>query len=166
LNTPIGAILPQNKNENKFYPFQQPIANQMFTLFSVSITFRLYWYNFSQGAKMHKLVILIETTANQEEFEKNWPVFLEVAERMPGLRREVTSHVEHVLAGELPYNIVHELFFDSMQATQTAMASPEGRSAGKLLQSITDGRLVLFFANHTEDSLENITKFRKTQRDE
>jgi uncharacterized protein (TIGR02118 family) len=115
---------------------------------------------------MHKLVILIETTGNQAEFEKTWPVFLEAAERMPGLRREATSHIEHVLVGDLPYNLVHELFFDTMQATQAAMASLEGRSAGKLLQSLTDGNLVLFFADHNEDALENITNFRKSRQDE
>lgn len=115
---------------------------------------------------MHKLVILIETSGNQAEFEKIWPVFLEAAERMPGLRREATSHIEHVLLGDLPYNIVHELFFDSMQATQAAMASPEGRSAGKLLQSMTDGKLAMFFANHSEDSIENILKFRKPPQNE
>jgi uncharacterized protein (TIGR02118 family) len=116
--------------------------------------------------KMHKLVILIETAGNQAEFEKTWPVFLAAAERMPGLRREASSHIEHVLVGDLPYNLVHELFFDSMQDTQAAMASPEGRSAGKLLQAMTDGKLAMFFADHREDSLENIQKSRKPRQDE
>jgi uncharacterized protein (TIGR02118 family) len=115
---------------------------------------------------MHKLVILIETTGNQDEFERTWPVFLEAAERMPGLQKEATSHIEHILVGDLPYNLIHEMYFENMQATQAAMASPEGRSAGKLLQSLTDGRLVLFFADHNEDSLENFANFRKTRTDE
>jgi uncharacterized protein (TIGR02118 family) len=115
---------------------------------------------------MHKLVILIETSGNQAEFEQSWPVFLAAAERMPGLRREATSHIEHVLFGDIPYNFAHELFFDSMKDTQAAMASPEGRAAGKLLQSMTDGRLAMFFADHREDSLENINKTRKPRQDE
>jgi hypothetical protein len=54
--------------------------------------------------------------------------------------------------------MIHELYFDSLDAAQRAMASPHGRSAGQLLQKMTLGRMVLFFADHKEDELENIHK--------
>ena len=48
---------------------------------------------------MHKLVILIESTADPA-FDQNWPQFLHHAERIPGLKREATSRVTQVLFGE------------------------------------------------------------------
>jgi hypothetical protein len=41
-----------------------------------------------------------------------------------------------------------------------AMASPQGRAAGKLLQAMTRGQLTLYLADHKEDDLENILKFK------
>ena len=37
---------------------------------------------------MHKLVILIEEMANQEQFDQMWPEFLHLSESMPGLIKE------------------------------------------------------------------------------
>jgi hypothetical protein len=79
---------------------------------------------------------------------------------MPGLLREATSHVEYVLYGDYQPALLHELFFDSLEAVQRAMSSPEGRAAGEILQRMSSGRLTLFLADHKEDDLENIRKFR------
>jgi hypothetical protein len=40
------------------------------------------------------------------------------------------------------------------------MASVPGRAAGRILQSMTGGRMALFFADHFEDELENIRKYQ------
>jgi uncharacterized protein (TIGR02118 family) len=105
---------------------------------------------------MHKVVILIEPPADSAAFEERWPDFLHQAEAMPGLRREASSRVLHFLFGATPYAQMHELFFDSFQAAQEALASPPGRSAGVILQELTRGRMAIFFAEHHEDSLENL----------
>ena len=115
---------------------------------------------------MHKLVILIEHPPNQDTFEGGWPEFLRLAESMPGLRREASSNVEQILYGNCPYMLIHELYFDSIEFTQAAMASPQGRQAGKHLQAITQGRVTLFFADHKEDDQENLMKYRKPDLDE
>jgi uncharacterized protein (TIGR02118 family) len=109
---------------------------------------------------MHKLVILIEPLENWQDFEDLWPEFLHHAEEMPGLLREATSRVEMFLFGATQYAQMHELFFDSLEEAQRAMASPDGRAAGKLLQQMTRGKMCLFFAEYKEDSLENIRKYR------
>jgi uncharacterized protein (TIGR02118 family) len=109
---------------------------------------------------MHKLVILIEMPDNPVALDESWPQFLHLAESMPGLRRETTSRVATTLYGQADYVLVHELYFNSLQAAQVAMASSEGRDAGRLLQSITAGRVVLFLADHKEDELENIFKYK------
>lgn len=108
---------------------------------------------------MHKLVILIEPLPDWSLFEETWPQFLHHVEAMPGLQREATSRVEVNLFGR-SYTQMHELYFDSLPAAQTALSSAEGRAAGRLLQSMTGGRLVLFLADYKEDDLENIRKFQ------
>ncbi len=107
---------------------------------------------------MHKLVILIESLARENAFDELWPQFLHLAERMPGLLREATCHVEHKLYGDCRPLLVHELYFDSVEAIQAAMSSPEGRAAGELLQRMTGGQMSLLIASHLEDELENIQK--------
>lgn len=108
---------------------------------------------------MYKLVILIERLDDWQAFEENWPEFLHQAERMPGLRSETTGRVERFVFGDIPYAQMHELYFDSLQDLERAMASPQGREAGRLLQQMTAGRLTLFFADHKEDDLKNIRAY-------
>ena len=110
---------------------------------------------------MHKLVILIEPSSEWENHEDQWPDFLHLVEEMPGLRREATSRIEQFLFGEKIYSQMHELFFNALADIELAMASPQGREAGRLLQQMTGGHLTLFFAEHTEDTLDNIRKFRQ-----
>jgi uncharacterized protein (TIGR02118 family) len=109
---------------------------------------------------MHKFVILIEPLDDWQAFEDAWPEFLHLAEAMPGLLREASSQVDNFLIGH-PYAQVHELFFDSLETAQAALASPAGRAAGRLLQQATGGKLTLFFAEYKEDYLANIRKYRE-----
>jgi hypothetical protein len=109
---------------------------------------------------MHKLVILIQPSETWRENEENWPKFLRLVESMPGLRRESTSRVENFLFGAAAYIQSHELFFDTLPEAEIALASPQGKAAGKLLQQMTGGNMVLFLADHKEDNLANIQKYR------
>jgi uncharacterized protein (TIGR02118 family) len=109
---------------------------------------------------MIKLVILIEPIDEQQKFEAGWPQFLHFAEDMPGLLREATSHVDAMLYGNSSYTMMHELFFASLADAQHAMASPAGKAAGRLLQEISGGKLVLFFADYKEDDIENLRRYR------
>jgi uncharacterized protein (TIGR02118 family) len=110
---------------------------------------------------MHKLVILIRDLEDWNAFEAGWPGFLHSAEEMPGLRREAISRVERLLYGDSVYGRMYELFFDSLQDAEQALASPQGQAAGRLLQQLTGGRMVLFFAEHNEDDLENIRRYKQ-----
>jgi len=114
---------------------------------------------------MHKLVILIEPLDDWDSFEEAWPTFLHLVETMPALQREAISRVEGFLFGEIPFAQMHELFFEDLKVAQEAMASEQGRAAGKLLQAMTGGRMTLFFADHKEDDLENIQKFTQQSGD-
>ncbi|HEX9028433.1 MAG TPA: EthD family reductase [Anaerolineales bacterium] len=114
---------------------------------------------------MHKLVILIESSADWNRVEESWPEYLHQAEAMPGLRREATSRVEQFLYGAHSYALTHELFFDSLEAARQAMASPQGKAAGRLLQTMTAGQVILFFADHLEDDLNHIRQYRSVDSD-
>lgn len=102
---------------------------------------------------MYKLVILIEPQDHPADFDSQWPAFLAAAERMPGLRREVTSRVDRVLHGSFQAHLLHELYFDSLTAAGQAMGSPEGQQAGQILQQISGGKVTLLLADHLEDEV-------------
>ncbi|KAA3646615.1 MAG: EthD family reductase [Chloroflexi bacterium] len=114
---------------------------------------------------MYKLIIIIEPQDDWVAFEKGWPDFLAAAEKMPGLRREVTSRVDKLLHGTYHAALMHELFFDDMEAARQAMASDEGQATGQVLQTISGGKLTLLFADHLEDELENIKQFTAAEDD-
>jgi hypothetical protein len=109
---------------------------------------------------MHKLVILISSTHNPQ-FDANWADFLHVAERIPGLRREATSRVNHVLYGQLRCELIHELFFDSYAELEYGLNTPEGQQAGQVLQALSGGEMVLLLAEHNQDELDHIRQFQK-----
>lgn len=113
---------------------------------------------------MYKLVILVPPLDNQAAFDDAWPRFLHLVESMAELRREATSRVDTVLYGAAGVSMTHELFFDSQEAAHRAMASPEGLEAGRLLQAMTAGQVTLFLADHKEDDLSNIRKYKKQAR--
>ncbi len=110
---------------------------------------------------MHKLVILIHASETWQKQEELWPEFLHLIESMPGLRKEAACRVERFLLGDGQIVHMHELFFDSLAEAEKAMASPQGAQAGMLLQRMTGGRMTLFFADHKEDDLANIQKYRQ-----
>ena len=105
---------------------------------------------------MYKLVILVEPQNDPQTFQESWPEFLKRAEQMPGLLRETSSPVNRLLHGHYHVEFIHELFFESQEAAQAAMASPEGQEAGKALQLVTDGGVTLLLAEHLEDEMANI----------
>lgn len=112
---------------------------------------------------MHKLVIMIEEQEDWARFDTQWPAFLRLAEDMPGLLRESTSRVEHHLFGNCAAGQIHELYFDSLAEAEAALASPPGMAAGRLLQQISGGRLTIFIADHKQDEMENIRRFKPPQ---
>ena len=115
---------------------------------------------------MHKLVILIEEMANQEQFDQMWPEFLHLSESMPGLIKEATCRVDSTIYGGYQPYLIHELYFESMDAIQQAMSSTQGQAAGAYLQRMTGGKMSLVIADHKEDDLENIRRYQEASRND
>ena len=112
---------------------------------------------------MHKLIILVESTATPD-FHVFWPRFLHTAENIPGLRREATSRINQVLFGDLQCSMIHELYFDSYASLQAGLASEFGKEAGRLLQEMTGGRVRLLIADHSEDDMDNIRRYKSAEQ--
>lgn len=102
---------------------------------------------------MHKLMILFKRSADSLDMETRWSnEFVKRAEAMPGLRRVSVSRVTGGLSGEVDLHMVHEFYFDDLQALQQGLASPEGQIAGKALMSFASEHVTLCFAEHMEEA--------------
>jgi len=108
---------------------------------------------------MHKLVILLDSSATPHLHDW-WPEFLHLVESIPALQREATVRVSEVLYGHVDYDMAHELYFETLTDLHRGLASPPGREAGRLLQEMTEGRVKIYFAEHSEDSSENLLKYQ------
>ena len=108
---------------------------------------------------MHKLIILIHDDCPAGRLDEHWPRFLRLAEKMPGLLRETTSWVDGVIYGEYGVQKIHELYFESRQALEEAMASPVGEQAGQMLGWITEGRMTLLFAQHQQEEADYLRRY-------
>jgi len=102
---------------------------------------------------MHKLMILFKRSADSLDMETRWSnEFVKRAEAMPGLRRVSVSRVTGGLSGEVDLHMVHEFYFDDLQALQQGLASPEGQIAGKALMSFASEHVTLCFAESMEEA--------------
>ena len=111
---------------------------------------------------MYKLVIVFfQPLKTPESFAMGWQKFLSLAEKMPGLRKEVVSDLEQVLFGppSLQFKKMHELHFDSRDDLEAALASDAGQKAGQWLQSFAQGQFVLSISRHMEATP---NEFKKT----
>ena len=90
---------------------------------------------------MPKLIVLYPPPADAATFERRYqsehaPM---VMEKIPGLKKFVAAQVLGTPAGPAPYQRVAELYFDSMDALQSAMASPGGQAAVAHAMEISTG---------------------------
>jgi uncharacterized protein (TIGR02118 family) len=72
---------------------------------------------------------------------------LTLAKKVPGLKDyRVTRGPIMAMAGAQPYYLIAVLTFDSMQAVQTALASPEGQAVAADLGNFATGGVEVFFS--------------------
>lgn len=76
-----------------------------------------------------QVLALYNTPDDPTAFEQYYRgTHIPIAKRMPGLRSYVINKGPLASAGAAPYYLVAVLGFDSMEAIQTAMRSPEGQA--------------------------------------
>ena len=99
---------------------------------------------------MHKLIILFGQPSDLLTFLTGWQTFLQIAEQMPGLRRETVSLIEETIYGKNKPFKIHEFYFDDRAALDAALASDAGQQAGEWLHQFTGGNFTLLTAPHQE----------------
>jgi uncharacterized protein (TIGR02118 family) len=90
---------------------------------------------------MPKLIVLYPPPADAATFERRYrlehaPM---VMEKVPGLKKFVAAQVLGSPAGAAPYQRVAELYFDSIESLQSAMASAGGQAAVAHAMEISTG---------------------------
>lgn len=80
---------------------------------------------------MAKLVALYKMPADKAAFDSYYfSTHLPIAKKIPGLQAyEVNSSPVETPAGKSPFHLVALLTFDSLEALQQGLASPEGAAA-------------------------------------
>jgi uncharacterized protein (TIGR02118 family) len=105
---------------------------------------------------MYKLILIFHDHPALPDLTPRWTrEFVPLAERLPGLRRVVVSHVDGGPTGQTEYRLIHELLFEDKTALTEAMQSPEGVAAGQCLVRINKdapGGVTMLFAEHLEDT--------------
>ena len=81
---------------------------------------------------MFKILFVLHKRSDlgTDEFQRYWKeTHGPIAAKLPGLRKYVQNHVlPDPSQGEPPYDGIAELQFDSREAFEAAMASPEGQA--------------------------------------
>jgi len=94
-----------------------------------------------------KLVVLYKKPADVAAFESHYKeVHTPLAKKMPGLRKLEVAHVTGSPGGEPKFYMVTELYFDNADALKAALASPEGKAAGKDVMSFAGDLVHMMFA--------------------
>lgn len=112
---------------------------------------------------MQKLIIFFEQGPSTDDFQINWQKFMRLAEKMPGLRRQVVSDIDRRLLGKpsSTFPRIHEFLFDNRSSLDEALRSPAGKEAIRYLQLFTKDKVTLLTASHMEAQDED---FRRTVR--
>ena len=90
---------------------------------------------------MSKLIVLYPPPADVTTFEGRYhaehaPM---VMQKIPGLKKFLAAQVLGTPAGAAPFQRVAELYFDSMESLQTAMASAGGQATVAHAMEISTG---------------------------
>ncbi|MDP4199103.1 MAG: EthD family reductase [Bacteroidota bacterium] len=105
---------------------------------------------------MHTLTAIYRSPGSKEEFDTHYKeVHTPLARQMEGLRRMEVTWVDKMLTPSndtLPAapHLICTMYFDSAEALNASMKSPNSRAAAKDLMSFA-GPLVSMITGHTED---------------
>ena len=100
---------------------------------------------------MVKLVALYKKPPDLEEFDRHYStIHTPLVKNYPGLRKLEITRIIGASLGDTPYHLMAEMYFDSSEAMQLALASPAGRTVAKDLMSFA-APLVSVFVGEVSD---------------
>lgn len=100
---------------------------------------------------MAKLYAMYRHPVDPAAFDRHYyATQVPLAKKIPGLRNyEVTSGPIASLGSASPYHLIAVLTFDSMEAIQAALASPEGQATAADLANYAGAGVDLYIADTT-----------------
>ncbi len=100
---------------------------------------------------MVKLIALYRKPEDSGAFDEHYfNVHTPLVNKLPGLKHLEVCKITGAPIGETKYHLVTEMYFDTKEALDSAMASPEGRSSAKDLMSFASNLVTLFYAEVIE----------------
>jgi uncharacterized protein (TIGR02118 family) len=99
---------------------------------------------------MIKLIALYREPADIQAFEDHYKEkHTPLIQKMPGLKKLEVSRVNNALAGDARYYLIASMYFENEDTLNAALASPEGKAAGKDLMDFAAGIVSLLVAEVT-----------------
>ncbi|MBP9091697.1 EthD family reductase [bacterium] len=96
---------------------------------------------------MVKLIALYKTPADIADFDNQYfNTHIPLAMKMPGLLKAEISRVTGAPMGTTEYYLMAEMYFESKEALDAAMSSPEGRASAKNLMGFAKEIVSMMFA--------------------
>jgi uncharacterized protein (TIGR02118 family) len=99
---------------------------------------------------MVKLVALYRKPADTADFDKHYfEVHIPLVQKFPGLRKLEITRVTGAPIGESKFHLVAEMYFDSRESIDAALASPEGKAVTRDILSFAADVITVFHGEVT-----------------
>lgn len=100
---------------------------------------------------MTKLIALFRTPADKAEFDRHYDaVHTPLVRQYPGLRRLEVTRITGAPIGESKFFLMAEMYFDSKDAMDAALASKEGKAVARDLMSFAAEFVIVCFGETKE----------------
>jgi uncharacterized protein (TIGR02118 family) len=106
---------------------------------------------------MVKLTALYRKPPDPAKFDQYYKdVHTPLVLKIPGLRKIVISKVKPGITGDSPYYMMADMFYDDINALQTAISSPEGKATAKDVGNFAKDIIEIFVAEVEEKQLASV----------
>ena len=97
---------------------------------------------------MTKLIALYRKPADPIEFDKHYfQIHTPLVRKYPGLRKLEITRVTGAPIGETKFHLLCEMYFDSKDAMEAALSSPEGKAVTRDLISFAADVVTVFIGD-------------------
>jgi uncharacterized protein (TIGR02118 family) len=94
---------------------------------------------------MIKLIALYRNPSDTAEFDKHYfEVHIPLVRKFPGLRRLEVTRVTGAPIGEAKFHLMAEMYFDTKDAMDAALASAEGKAVTRDIMSFAADVITVF----------------------
>jgi uncharacterized protein (TIGR02118 family) len=94
---------------------------------------------------MIKLIALYRNPSDTTEFDKHYfEVHIPLIRKFPGLRRLEVTRVTGAPIGEAKFHLMAEMYFDTKDAMDAALASAEGKAVTRDIMSFAADVITVF----------------------